>query len=64
MGNLDPIHRRKLLDNVPSFVNQIFFLVTSSEFTEDLYKVCYNGISIQYNLITKKQGITEIEVEM
>lgn len=63
MGNLDPVHRRKLLDNVTKFVNQIFFLVTSAEFTEDLYNVCYNDISAQFSLVTRKKGITEIIAE-
>ena len=61
MGNLDPIHRRKLISNVTKFVNQIFFLVTSSEFTEELYQLCYNDISVEYDLLTQKQGMTLIE---
>lgn len=64
MGNLDPIHRRKLLLNVPALVNQLLLLVTSSEFTADLYDICHNDLSTQYNLFIESKGTTIIQKEV
>lgn len=60
MGNLDPIHRQKLIKNIPEYVSQLFLLVTSSEFTADLYELCSKHISTIYRLNTVKDGMTKI----
>jgi len=60
MGNLDPIHRRKLMKNMPDFLDQLFLLVTSSEFTSDLYEICQDFITYQYRLKTLSNGNTQI----
>ncbi len=63
MGNLDPIHRQKLLKNITNFVNQLILLVTSSEFTDDLYDISHNQISGIFNLENINKGITIINKE-
>lgn len=63
MGNLDPIHRQKLVKSIPHYINQLFLLVTSSEFTKDLYQLCSNDISAIYILNTVSNGMTEIKKE-
>lgn len=60
MGNLDPIHRQKLAANLPQFVDQLFLLVTSSEFTSDLYDLCSSNIAAIYDLTTVADGMTQI----
>lgn len=63
MGNLDPIHRRKLIACIPQYVDQLFLLVTSSEFTRDLYELCNDSITCCYVLGTVSQGMTAVKVE-
>lgn len=63
MGNLDPIHRQKLIKNIPVYVSQLFLLVTSSEFTEDLHDICAEHISTIYKLNTVADGMTKIKQE-
>lgn len=63
MGNLDPIHRQKLINNIPEYVSQLFLLVTSSEFTADLHDLCSQHISVIYNMNTVADGMTKIEQE-
>lgn len=60
LGNLDPVHRRKILKSMPSLVSQIFLLVTKSEFTQDLYDICYEDIAAEYELDFKNNGVTKI----
>lgn len=60
MGNLDPLHREKLIINIPKLVNQLFLFVTSSEFTNDLMKICLNDINVIYKLHQNKEGYTTI----
>jgi len=64
MGNLDPIHRRKLILNLPKLVNQVFLLVTSSEFTKDLHDICHDDISVKYVLNTTENGMTQVNEEI
>lgn len=63
MGNLDQVHRRKLIKNIPEYVNQLFLLVTSSEFTPDLHDLCSEHISVIYKMNTVADGMTKIERE-
>ncbi|MBI4650349.1 hypothetical protein HY745_03495 [Candidatus Desantisbacteria bacterium] len=63
MGNLDPIHRQKLVKSIPQYITQLFLLVTSSEFTKDLYQLCSNDISAIYSLNTVLNGMTVIKKE-
>jgi len=63
MGNLDPFHRQKLITNIPEYVNQLFLLVTSSEFTPDLHDLCSKHISVIYNMNTVADGMTKIMQE-
>lgn len=63
MGNLDPIHRTKLIENVPKMIEQMILLVTSSEFTVDLEQLCDIYSPIKFHLISNKDGSTEIRKE-
>ena len=64
LGNLDPIHRRKLLKNATNFIHQMFLLVTGSEFTEDLFEICRDNISVVYRLDDANKGLTKVVKEM
>jgi len=52
MGNLDPIHRQQLITKIPQYVDQLFLLVTSSEFTKELYQLCVENIGAIFRLDT------------
>ncbi len=60
MGNLDGVHRQHLLENIPNIVDQLVLLVTSSEFTMDLYDICRPYISVEYSLVYNTDGTTQI----
>lgn len=62
LGNLDPVHRKKILETIPNLLPQMFLLVTGSEFTQDLYDICSNEIAAEYKL-DFNNGITQIREE-